>query len=207
MTIERYIEAIPQSSDAVPKQLPLERGPGNFLLLVTAGAAVTVTLNYHIQGGGAREVFAGITAGLYLRRVKRWDGIRIDGAVGTSVTFFYGDEITAKDETDIRQQIAVIGGVTAVADQPASVLNAVTSQLIATANRFAVPANAARRRITVCNPANGTGPVYLQSPGLATANVGIPVAQGTFVEIKGTYAFDVRNDSGANQTISFFEEQ
>lgn len=205
MTIERYIEAIPQSTDAAPKQLPLERGPGNFLLLVTAGAAVTVTLNYHITGGGAREVFTGITAGLYLRRVKKWDGIRIDGAIGTSVTFFYGDEITAKDETDIRQQIAVIGGVTATADQPAATITDTPQVALPNAAQTPiVPANAGRRRVTISAPPANTGPFFIRKA--AGVNNLLPIAPGQVVQFSGTYALDGRNDSGAAQNALVFEE-
>lgn len=201
MTVERYVEQIPQSSDAAPVQLPLERGPGNFLLFQTSNALVNITLFFD----GVKEVFAQVNGGIYVRRVKPWSNMRIDGAVGTQCTFFYGSEATDKDDTDIRIQVASIAGSVLTQEQPSATI--VDNPLVACGNAAltaVAPANLLRRRITLSTDA-GSGVVYARKHG--GGNNLAPMQAGVLYEFRTTAAIDVRNDSGAGVNVYVFEEQ
>lgn len=204
MTIERYVEQVPQSSDAVPQQLPIERGPGNFLLFQTSTANVTITL----FSDGVREVFANVNGGIYVRRVKPWVNLRIDGVIGTTVTYFVGTENVDRDETDIRQQVAVIAGVTATADQPAAVVTDTAPVAIPNAALTqVVPVNLARRRVAISfasNAAIGAATVFIRKLG-GVQNL-IEVQPGVLYNFNATYGLSIRNDSGGGLNALVFEE-
>lgn len=201
MSIERYIETVPQSSDAVPVQLPIERGPGNFLLFQSSLASVTVTLFYD----GVREVFANVNGGVFVRRRKPWQNMRIDGVIGTQCTFFYGSDTPDKDETDIRQQVAVLAGVSAVADQPAATLTDLAPVVCGNAAQTIVaPVNNARRRITLSVDSAATGAVFARKTG--GVNSLLLMQPGMSYQFNGSYGLDVRNDTGAGATIYRAEE-
>ena len=205
MSIERYVELIPQTTDAVPVVLPLERGPGNFLLFQLSSASVNVTL----LGEGVREVFAGIVGGLYVKRVKPWKNLRIEGAVGTQVNYFIGNENVDRDETDIRLQTTLIAGITATADAPAATLNDTPTVAVPnTALTPVVPANLSRRRVGisfVSNAAIGAGTVFFRKAG--GVNNLLEVQAGVQYNFSGTYGVSVRNDSGGALTAMVAEEQ
>lgn len=202
MTIERYVEQIPADQTGVI-QLPLERGPGNFLLFQSSLANVTIQLIYD----GVREVFANVNGGIYVRRVKPWQNLRIDGAIGTSCTFFIGtvDGIDT-DETDIRQQVAVLAGVSATADQPATSMT--ESPLVVAANAALtpiVPANFLRRRVTLTvDPTFAAGIVFARK--VAGVNNLIPMQAGISYVFAGFYGVSIRNDTGAPANIYVCEE-
>jgi hypothetical protein len=204
MTIERYVEQVPQSIDAVPQQLPIERGPGNFLLFQTSTSNITITLMFD----GVREVFANVNGGVYVRRVKPWQNLRIDGAIGTQVTYFVGTENVDRDETDIRQQIAVISGVTATADQPAQAMTDTPNVAVPNgALTQIVPVNNARRRVQISFPSNSAIPantVFIRRAG--GVNNLQEVQAGVVYPFVGFYAISVRNDSGGALTALVLEE-
>jgi hypothetical protein len=202
VTVERYVEVVPQSNDAVPAQLPLERGPGNFLLVQTSSQPVTVTLFFD----GVRELYQNVSGGIYIRRVKPWANLRIDGPIGTQVTFFHGNEVTDKDETDIRLQIATITGTTLVNVAPATTLNPTATVNVLSGASAQVAANPNRRRITISAPDNNPGFIYVQTHGALQARQGVPIGPGGSYVVNGTYTFDVRNDNAAAQNFSTYEE-
>lgn len=203
MTIELYVENVPADVTGAI-QLPIERGPGNFILFQSSTAPVTLTLMYD----GVREVWAGAVGGIYIRRIKPWTNMRVDGAIGTQVTYWVGTEHNAKDETDIRVLTASLAGTIQTADAPAGVLNATAGPTaVAHAAAVTVPANANRRRITISSIDSNPGFLYIQSVGAAVAQQGIPIGPGQSVVVRGKYAFDVRNDNAAAQSFTKFEEQ
>jgi hypothetical protein len=199
MSIERYVESIPQTNDAIPKPLPLERGPGNFLLLQVAGASVTITL----MGDGVREVFANILGGMYVKRVKPWKNLRIDGAVGTGVTFFVGNELVDRDETDIRLQTSVIAGVTLTADSPADNLTDAPAVNTIAGQAALFAQNLSRRRLTVFADPGNTVTVYGRAVGKLNNIAQFP--PGSATELKGRYALDY-SSAAINQKLYLFEE-
>lgn len=203
MTIERYVEQVPQSNDAAPKQLPIERGPGNFLLFQSSLANVTITLFYD----GVKEVFANVNGGVLCRRVNAWQNMRIDGVIGTQCTFFYGTENVDKDETDIRQQVAVLAGVSAVADQPAAVItNAPVVACPNAAQTTIFPVNNARRRISfsfLSNAAIGAGTVFARTVG--GGNNLYEIQAGVIYNDSLFAGLDIRNDSGGPLNAMIYE--
>jgi hypothetical protein len=204
MTIERYVEQIPQTTDAVPQQLPIERGPGNFLLFQSSLANVTITLMFD----GVREVFANVNGGIYVRRVKPWANLRIDGVIGTQVTYFIGTENVDRDETDIRQQVAVLAGVSATADQPAASITDTANVAVPNAALTQiVPQNFNRRRVAISFPSNsaiGANTTFFRK-ATGVNNV-LEVQAGVIYNFSGSYAVSVRNDSGGALTALVMEE-
>lgn len=199
MSIERYVEQIPADQTGAIA-LPLERGPGNFLLFQSSTVNVTVTLIYD----GVREVFANVNGGVYVRRVKAWSNLRMDGPIGTPITYFVGTENVNRDETDIRQQVAVLAGVSSTADQPANALTELAPVVCNTGALTPVIAvNNGRRRFTLSIDAAG-GIVFARKVG--GANNLLLMQPGMTYAFSGFYGVSVRNDSGTNTTVYIAEE-
>jgi hypothetical protein len=195
MSVEQVTQVIPATG-----QIPLP--PGNFFLLIST----TASLNVRIQKAvGNSEGCNGIQTSLLLVRVDQWQQLVLIGAAGTSVTYIYGVTTAREDTTDIRAQIAILSGTSAIAETPAATLSTPATVVVATASATTVAANLARRRITVSNNSSSTGSVFAQTVA-AGAGRGLEIQPGQSLEIRGTYTFDLRNDSGGNCTISTFEE-
>jgi hypothetical protein len=202
MTIERFVENVPSDVTGAI-QLPLERPGGNFLLFQSSLALVTISLIYD----GPREVFANVNGGIYVRRIKPWQNMRIDGPIGTQITFFYGNETTDKDETDIRQQVAVLAGVSAFADQPAAVIsNKPTVAVPNTAQTTIFPVNNGRRRIAFSFASNAVIPantVFARTVG--GGNNLFEIQPGVLYNDNIFAGLDIRNDSGGALTAMIYE--
>lgn len=194
MSVQRVTGTIPASGI-------WSGGPGNFLLFVSANAAV----NLRLEQTGIAERFDGISGGLYITRLKPWQEMRILGGAGVTFEYLIGDEYVDKDETDVRLQIATIAGVAAVRQQPAASGVSTAKVTLATANSIDISANLARVNMIVCNESASLGSVWVRDQ-TATTDAGIELQPGSSVPINGTYAFRVRNNSGANANISFHEE-
>jgi len=188
-------------TETIPANGQLISGPGNFFFMITASASVDVKM----IGAGTSWGATGVSAGYLKANVQRWDRLVIAGAAGTVVTFFVGDEDVSEDVTDIRAQIALIGGVTLVSEAPSTAISSPAASVRATGGADTIAANLSRKRITVSSISTNTGSLYLQSVG-AGAGRGLELQPGMSLEIKTTAAIDVRNDSGASQTYTIFEE-
>lgn len=178
----------------------------NFFFMISASAPVTVQLNR----GGTNETFTGLQAGVQVGRVKWWDNATIIGAIGTVITFFYGDATFREDFTLFNQQIAVIAGVTAVAISPSATFVDTPDTAQATATQTAIPANLLRRRITIGVPptAAANEPVRVSFTGGAAR--GIVIQPGTNQEFDTTAALIVRNDNTLGTglgTVWYAEEE
>lgn len=195
MSINSFTEIVDASGQ---KRLS---GNNNFLFLISATAAVTV----QFSRGGTQEIFTGQIGGLQVARVKPWDYAFFIAAPGTSLTFYYGAALVREDASTLQQQIATIAGTVPVVTSPASALSTPAATVVGTAAASTIAANLLRRRITICSLSTNTGSVFIQTVG-AGAGRGIELQPGQFVEIDNTVAMDVRNDSGANQTFTVFEE-
>lgn len=203
MTIERYVESIPQTTDAIPKVLPLERPSGNFLVLISATAAISVTL----INDGVREVFANITGGLYVKRIVPWKNLRIEGVIGTAITYLYGSMNVDKDDTDVRLQIATIAGTTGTADVPATTITDAVNVAVPNAAQTAIfPGNGTRRRINfsfASNAAIGANTVFARKAGGVNNLYEIQAGVSYGDAIIG--GMDIRNDSGGALTALIYE--
>lgn len=196
MSTELRQQTIPASGELVVSQT------ANFLFLLSA----TIAVDVRFQEGGTTYGAVGVSAGYVKGKVKPWDRAVFKGTAGTVVSYFIGTEELREDITDFRQQIATIAGIVKITEEPAATLNTSLTSSIANLAALSVVANLSRKRITLSALSTNTGSVFVQSPG-AGANIGIELQPGMTLEIKGTYAFDVRNDSGAAQVVNRFEEQ
>jgi hypothetical protein len=76
---------------------------------------------------------------------------------------------------------------------------------LATGNSLDVSANLTRKRITICNESASLGSVWFRDQSAVT-DAGVELQPGQSQQVDGTYAFRVRNNSGASANISFNEE-
>lgn len=163
----------------------------------------------HVMAAPSGSVFISLDGGSELERVGG-EGIYIGAG-------FRKFRVRSPNAQSVRFMVAdepqVTGGGNVGSGAPAGNIVEVPSAAIATpaadailnAAALAVGANAARRRISVCSLSANTGSVFVQATG-AGAGVGIELQPGQTIELKTTAAFDVRNDSGATQTVMRFEE-
>lgn len=196
MSLNRYTPTIPASG-------VVESQGGNFMLLLTASAAVSLRL----ENGGHAEQFNGVDGGLLVRRVTPWDNARILGAPGTTLVFLYGNSFTDKDETDVRLQIATIAGVAATRLQPfAAVTDLAPVALTQSQNAELFPANVLRQRITVAVDPNNPDIALcrVHGPGVNTIRYLQPGVEYTFSGLYGAWVFTPA--TAGNYKFALFEE-
>lgn len=194
MSINRYTPTIPASG-------VVESQGGNFMLLLAASGSVSLRL----ENGGHAEQFNGVTGGLLVRRIVPWDNARILGAPGVTLEFFYGNNFTDKDETDVRLQIATIAGVAATRIQPfSSVTNRTPVAAANGAQSTLFAANALRQTLRVFVDENNAGTCYARVVG--GANNIANLQPGSVYTFPGLYGLDVRNDTGLVANFYIFEE-
>ncbi len=190
---------VERESQVIPATGVIILAPANYFFLETATLPVAVSF----QGNGQNYRIASVSAGILVGRVNGWGRAVISGTVGSTVTWYYGDAALREDVTDFRSQL--IGGITAVSEAPSSTIVTPAAVAVTTGNAGAIAANAARKRITVKTLLANTGNLYLQAP-TAGAGRGIEMVPGDVAEVSTTAAMDMRNDSGATQSFTTFEE-
>lgn len=173
---------------------------GVFFYIKSASAALSITT----RGSTTAPIeLTNVGAGLRFGPVpgeKRWTYLDVTSATAQVVEAVVSDDA----EVDIASTVNVAGSVT-VQELPATALATPAASNVLTATALSVAANPARKRIKVCNDPVNTGTVYLQAVG-AGAGRGVPIQPGMYEEVKGTYAFDVRNDSGSTVVVTLAEE-
>lgn len=173
---------------------------GVFFYIKSASAALVITT----RGSTTAPIaFENVGAGLRFGPVpidKRWTYLDVTSTVGQVVEAVVSDDA----EVDIASTVNVAGSVT-IQELPATALSTPAASNVLTATALSVAANPARKRIKVCNDPANSGNVYLQAVG-AGAGRGVPIQPGMYEEVKGTYAFDVRNDSGSTVVVTLAEE-
>jgi hypothetical protein len=175
-------------------------GQGRMFYIKSAASALSITCD--IKGTGATiRKFLNIGAGFKFvaPEDRGWTYLRITSALSQNIEIIVGD-----DDVEVANAVSVTGSVT-TQESPSSALATPAAAVRATGGADTIAANPARRRITVASLSTNTGSLFLQATG-AGAGRGIELQPGTFVELKTTAAFDVRNDSGVNQTYMLFEE-
>ena len=178
--------------------LPLPQG--RFFMIKTATAALSIECR---RRDGQPVSFSNVGAGLQYKALGSdlpWYSMEVTSALAQVVEIVISDEA----EISFANTVTVAGGVS-VSELPAAALSTPAADAIANGAALAVAANPARRRVTVCAASTNAGSVYVQSTG-AGAGRGIELAAGASYTVVGTYAFDVRNDSGAAASVTRFEE-
>jgi hypothetical protein len=206
MSVNSYALTIPATGSII-----LE--PGNFLLLISASAPVTIIL----QTNAGREQFTGQSSGLRVQRLKNWANAQILGTVGTTVTIYYGIEQPREDAVDFISVIATIAGsVTVVPGIGSS--NALTNHadvtVAATTLDATIVANAARKMLIVGSKstnAPGVGlNLRLQGGAGVAANQGIELQPGVSYSFGvgvpvSIAAYAVYNPAAASQVYWWIE--
>jgi hypothetical protein len=175
---------------------------GRFFMVRTATAALDITTE---GNPGSPLRFIGMTAGTRFGPVEIGQGWRfliITSASAQNV------EIVISDDGlfDVANTVTVSGAV-AVSEVTSSVVNGWNSAdiTITTGNANAFGSSPVRKRITIGSLSTNTGSVRITAAGGA-ANRGLELQPGMYVELRTSVGFDVRNDSGASQTIWWMEE-
>ena len=197
-------------TEVVPASGVVNLPNANFIFIIssTGNAALKLTRTGIQRGANTEDYGSAQLAGLQIGRTQRWDFATFTAAAGVTITFLYGYTDVREDQTLFNQQIAVISGVTAIAEQPSATLadTADTAQAINT--QTVIAANLLRRRITIgVLSTAGNGVRVSQAGG---AGRGVEIQPGTFVEFRTTAALTVRNTdvaaSGAGSTWYALEE-
>jgi len=174
--------------------------PANYLFIINA----SVNVNVSTQREGNTETFNNVGAGLLLARLKPYTRVVIAAANGTTVQFFYGNQVMREDSTLFQATIASISG--SVSTVPglgsANAPTDATQTALATATQGAIAANAARKSVTIGSlSSNAPATLNLRVGNAALAvNQGIELQPGTFYNFVTTAALRVRNDDANSQT-------
>lgn len=173
---------------------------GRYFFVRTASAAINVTTE---GNPGSPLSFKGISGGTKFGPVdvgQGWTYLIIESASAQNL------EIVISDDGlfDVANTVTVSGAVN-VTEQPSSAIASPAAVVRATGGADTIAANLSRRRISVCSLSTNIGSLFIQAVG-AGAGRGIELQPGVTLELKTTAAFDIRNDSGASQTYSTFEE-
>lgn len=179
------VDSRTQTIDATGR-LPLANA--NFLFLIAATAAVTITFSR----GGSTETFQNTLAGLSVARVQKWDYAFITGAAGTVVTFFYGITAIREDDTQLLQSLATIAGNVSTTDLPSATMADTADTAQAAGTQTAIAANLARRRIKIGVPSSALNSVRVSFSGGAAR--GVEIQPGQNEPFYTTAALIVRND-------------
>jgi hypothetical protein len=193
MSARNYVETFGAGES---KNLPA----GRYFFIRSATSAVDI----ETQGNpGSPARFIGVGAGARFGPVAEgqgWKLLRVTSA-GAQIV-----EIIISDDGDFEVANAVtVTGAVSIAESPSSALASPAAVARGTGGADTIAANLSRRRITVSSLSTNTGSVFIQAVG-AGAGRGIELQPGQVIELKTTAAFDIRNDSGASQTYSTFEE-
>lgn len=173
-------------------------GGGRIWYLKTAIAPVTISCEKR-GGSGATQIrkFINVAAGFKFVADKGdgWTYLRmLNGATPQNIEIIIGD-----DDVSVSNAVSVTGAVTTV-PSVGSALATPADVAIPTANKTTIAANLSRRTITIGSLSTNTGSVRVQTAALG-AGFGLELQPGTWETFPVTSAIDVRNDSGATQTI------
>jgi len=173
---------------------------GRYFYIRTASSALDITAE---GNPGSPLRFIGVGAGTKFGPVAEgqdWKRLIVSSAAAQAIEIIISDD----GLFDVASAVSVVGAVT-IAEAPSSTIANTASVAPATGAASSIAANATRRRITLSSLSTNTGSVFVQATG-AGAGRGIELQPGMTVELRTTAAFDIRNDSGAVQTIGIFEE-
>lgn len=178
-------------------------GPGNLLFILDATANVTVTF----ERGGTTFGAIDVSAGYVKRNITEWERAVLTGTAAATVEFFYGTELIAEDDTDFRQTIATIAGVTTVAEQPSSALATGADVAVAAGATSDIAANLGRKRLLVGADVANADPLPLRVRNTAAATAqGAQLQAGQSIKLPTTAAVRVMNPGAVAQTYWFLEE-
>ncbi len=178
---------------------------GRIFNLLSATGPVNIVAEYKGIGAGQtkHKVFNLIPAGSKFVADPadgEWTYLRVTSPTNQTITLFVGS-----DDMSFNNAVTVTG-TALVAINPSSTINAPAATALAgnTTDATGVPANAARRRVTVYNLALSAGNIRVSDTG-ATGR-GFELAPGAYAEVDTTAALGIRCDTAAGATWGYFEE-
>lgn len=189
-------------------------GQGRIWYLKTASSPINLRAESAGTGAVVRN-FNNIAAGakFVADPGDGWTYLRVTSQLAQTIEIVVGD-----DDVSFSNAVSIVGtppvsiasgvgagGSVVVLERPGASLAAPADVVLATATALSIAANGARQRITIGSLSTNTGNVRVQPTG-AGAGKGLELQPGTYVGVPTTAAIDVRNDSGANQTIWQLEE-
>jgi hypothetical protein len=176
-------------------------GQGRVWYIKSATAALSLTCESLGSGASVRR-FVNVGAGFKFvaQPGDGWTYLRVLSAVSQNIEIIIGD-----DDVTVANAVSVTGSVitvenpaTTVADSPAVVRPNASQGVL-------IPANiATRKRITIYADSQNLASCFARVAG--GANNIAELQPGIGQQFAGTYALDVRNDSGAAATFYIFEE-
>lgn len=216
MSVNLKSETIPASGNTL-----LEGG--NFCFILNLSAAINLNfqpLSGFAAGsaGAGNEVFTGMPAGFYIKRIKGWGKCIVTGTPGTTFSLFYGYEVPREDDTGFQTQIAVISGsvlITPSAGSANAMTNHVDVSVAATTIDTTIAANAARKALVIGSKstnAPGAGlNLRIQGGAGVAAQEGIELQPGTSFLFAGTMpvsvaAYAIYNPAAGAQTYWWAEQ-
>jgi hypothetical protein len=179
-------------------------GSGTQFLVVTAANPISIVAR-SIGNSNKNRVFTNIPAGFKFTAddaLGGFDTLEVTSASAQVVTLAVGT-----DDVSYSNNVTISGTAT-TSELPAAVLaNTAPVAAANAAQTVIVPANGARRRVTLTiDPASTAvpGTIFFRSAG-GTQNL-IPGQPGLSYPFAGTYGVDFRNDSGAAVNVYIAEE-
>lgn len=173
---------------------------GRYFYVRTAANAIDI----ETEGNqGSPNKFLGVGAGAKFGPIKEgadWRYLNVTSASAQNLEIIISDD----GNFEIASAVTIAGAVT-IAESPSGTVATPAAVVRATGGADTIAANLSRRRISICALSTNTGSLFIQAVA-AGAGRGIELQAGMTLEFKTTAALDVRNDSGANQTYSTFEE-
>jgi hypothetical protein len=190
-------------SQAIGAGATVTFGGGSIFNLVTATGPVDIVA-VRIGDSSKGRVFKGCPAGFKFTADSPDDGfslLKVTSATAQTVTIAIGD-----DDVSFANAVTIQGSAVTSELQTAAVTDAAVKACANAAQTNVVAQNLSRRMVTLTlDPGAAAGTVcYFRSTG--GANNLIPVQPGQSVRFPGTYAVDLRNDSGAAVNVYIFEE-
>lgn len=173
---------------------------GRYFYVRTAVSAIDI----RTEGNpGAPVEFIGVSAGAKFGPVAEgqgWRFLKVTSATAQTVEIVISDD----GDFEIASSVTVAGSVL-TAEAPATTVTNSAPVTRANATQGAlIAANTSRRRIIVTPDSANLGICYARTVG--GANNLAELAPGQAWQFRGTYALEVRNDTGAVATFYLFEE-
>lgn len=178
---------------------------GRIFNILSATGVVNVVADYRGTGSGQtkHKVFNSIPAGSKFVADPadgEWTYLRVTSPTTQTITLFVGSDDMAFNNA------VTVTGTALVAVNPSGTINSPVASVLAgnTTDGIGVPANAARRRVTVYNLAASAGPIRVSDTGVTGR--GAEIAPGGFQEWDTVAALGIRCDTAAGATWGYVEE-
>jgi hypothetical protein len=180
-------------------------GRGRIFNVLQASSPISVVADRRSNAGGQtlNRVFNSIPAGskFTAKDGEEWTYLRITSALTQTITIFVGD-----DDMQFNNAVTVTG-TAVVSVSPSNTLNCSADKTLAanSTDAASIPANAARRRVTIGLLSSSAATKIRVSDTGATTR-GFEIQAGTFTEFDTTAALGIRNDTAAIATYYIVEE-